>query len=135
MHAPHVSAGGRYPVLRALAILQIFAAVLVAVGGIVTSFNVHRWVGPTGFPTAVAVTLGLVGTFFTVVLTLAFAELIKLLIDIEHNTRMAAHAAQPTATATQTTVVPVPGADGARVNRIAAIVEEETAEAALIRGH
>ncbi len=69
----------------------------------------------------------LVATFLLAVAVLAFAELIKLMIDVEHNTRMASMgAASGNGSALSSTE--------ARVNRIAEM-DEESAEAALLRGH
>ena len=143
MHRTHVMTGGRYPVLRALGILYLLGAVAVFCYGL-------YWIGwtlfraPASMGDRFTVTLqALAATFFAVVTILALAELIKLVIDIEHNTRMAAtHAAGldnaaatvTTTTAagtTETTAVP---AGGDRINRIAEL-DEESAEAALLRGH
>ena len=92
MHRLHLSSGGRYPVLRALAILQLVSALFVGVGGIIGSVYITTWYERFKFTTlSDKIMIGLVGlaaTFFLVIFTLAFAELIKLLIDIEHNTRM-----------------------------------------------
>jgi len=70
----------------------------------------------------------------------AIAEVLKLAIDIEHNTRITAVANRSgaMAAAADVTSVPVAG-DGAAVaavrgNRLDAL-DEETAEAALLRGH
>src|SRR6266542_4039295 len=105
MHTPHVVSGGRYPVLRALVIMSVRAAV---------------------------------GGFVIVVSLLAVAELLKLFIDIEHNTRMpmpgriGVSMSLPSGEAATATV----GADSnnggvaAPGNRITAL-DEETAEAAL----
>jgi hypothetical protein len=58
----------------------------------------------------------IVATFFGVLMTIAIAEMIKLALDIEHNTRLAAHSAAESATGKK-------WIDG-----------EETAEGALLRG-
>jgi hypothetical protein len=136
--------GGRYPVLRALAILYLLGALGVLCYGL-------YWIGwmmfraPASMGDRFSLTLqALAATFFGVVTILALAELIKLVIDIEHNTRIAATRAagidHPAATVTTTTTaagttetMAVP-AGGERVNRIAEL-DEESAEAALLRGH
>jgi hypothetical protein len=65
----------------------------------------------------------LAATFFVVVLNIAIAELIKLAIDVEHNTRMASLNAASGS-------MPVSGRlDNGKTG------DEESAEAALIRGH
>jgi hypothetical protein len=131
MHKAHVMSGGRYPVLRALGILYLLGALAVLCYGL-------YWIGWTLFAAPASMTdrftvtlQALAATFFAVVTILALAELIKLVIDIEHNTRMAATRSagitMPTATDVQV------GADG-RPNRLTAL-DEESAEAALLRGH
>ena len=128
MHMPHVASGGRYPVLRALAILQLLAAVIVGIGGIVGAIYLPHWAGSqASFGDKIIMGLGgLAVTFFLVIFTLAFAELIKLLIDIEHNTRMASSSGN----GEMKSMSPDP-----RMNRAALLAGEETAEGALLRGH
>ena len=125
----HLMSGGRYPVLRALGILSVISAGLVAVLGIVGAVWAFVRVTDTTAGKFIAAGASLAGAFILCVWMLAFAEMIKLFIDLEHNTRISAVSHAPSATAS------VPG-DGqpAHVNRIAAL-DEETAEAALIRGH
>ena len=141
MHRAHVMTGGRYPVLRALGILYLIGALAVLCYGL-------YWIGwmmfraPASMGDRFTLTLqALAATFFGVVTILAIAELIKLVIDIEHNTRVAAQRAIGTDTAAAvttatgdggTTTVVTAGAD--RINRIAEL-DEESAEAALLRGH
>ena len=160
MHTTHVSSGGRYPVLRTLAILYLFAAAAVLVIGAwravavlvgntdadlfgATPNMASRWLA--AFSWVAASFIGVLGMF-------AFAELIKLLIDIEHNTRLAGMRAMA-GDVVATTTVPAPGTttvvttavgdNGTRVGegvpgggRIGQLLEgEETAEGALIRGH
>ena len=140
MHRAHVMTGGRYPVLRALAILYLIGALAVLCYGL-------YWIGwmmfraPASMGDRFTLTLqALAATFFGVVTILAIAELIKLVIDIEHNTRVAALRAAGADTAAATTVTTESGTtavvtgSGDRVNRIAEL-DEESAEAALLRGH
>jgi hypothetical protein len=133
--------GGRYPVLRALGILYLLGAAAVLLYGL-------YWIGWTLFaaPASIgdrfAVTLqAIAATFFAVITILALAELIKLVIDVEHNTRMAAlNAAAPTMAVTPAadvavgTTGTVAAAGNGPVNRMAEL-DEESAEAALLRGH
>jgi hypothetical protein len=103
-----------------------------------------RWLA--AFAWIAASFIGVLGMF-------AVAELIKLLIDIEHNTRLAAMRSMA-GDVVATTTVPAPGTtavvttgaigdNGTRVGegvpgggRIGQLLEgEETAEGALIRGH
>jgi hypothetical protein len=125
MHKPHVMSGGRYPVLRSFAILYVLGAALTVLGGIVgIVYALVR--APFSIMDRVIISSGiLVATCFAVLTMLAIAELLKLAIDIEHNTRM--RAAGPV----MREVAPA-GTDGG--GRLAAL-DEETAEAALLRGH
>ena len=128
MRTPHLSSGGRYPVLRAFAIIYLIMAVVALVSGIIGAgwaLIAAPW--DTGNRVVLAL-LTLSGSFFLAVGSLAVAELIKLFMDIEHNTR-------------------VGGARGASVdNAVTASnpdngrgrfddLEAETAEGALLRGH
>jgi len=150
MHTPHVLSGGRYPVLRSLAIIYVIAAGLTVIstilGVLYALFGLRLPWSDRGIAAVGALTAG----FLVVLSMLAIAEVIKLVIDIEHNTRMAATrasaAAVPTSVAittsdAATTIVAADGdgdgaarATAARSNRLDAL-DEETAEAALLRGH
>jgi hypothetical protein len=127
--------GGRYPVLRSFAILYVFAGALAVIGGIIgVIYTLAR--APYALGDRVIISLGIIGGTCLFVLTmLAIAEVLKLVIDIEHNTRMAAVGkvsdemmAAANASATST------GAGERRSNRFESL-NEETAEAALLRGH
>lgn len=150
MHTTHVSSGGRYPVLRTLAILYLVAALGVFVVGIWHAVSVLVQGGQVddlfGAPTNLAgrafvACSWLAATFIGVLAMLGIAELIKLLIDIEHNTRMARMPNTMSATAVaideNTAVVVTPAVDiEGKGGRIGQWLEgEETAEAALLRGH
>ena len=146
MHTPHVRSGGRYPVLRALAILYLIGAAvmaLVAVIGAVWSLASagSAWLPMGTSPNATDRMIGavvlLAGGFFAAVSMLAIAEVLKLFIDIEHNSRLTAVAAmQRVATAPAEPAVVATGADGgARAANRLDELDEETAEAALLRGH
>jgi len=125
--------GGRYPVLRALGILYVIGAAAALCYGVYWVFWA-LFAAPGGmgdrFPLAMQ---ALAATFFGVVTILAVAELIKLVIDIEHNTRMAALNGASSA-GNGDGMSAVPTAPVGHVNRVAAI-DEESAEAALLRGH
>jgi hypothetical protein len=126
----HISSGGRYPVLRSLGILLIIAATLAFIVGVARGVWGLFTVTDTFTGRLIWFAFWSVGGFISAVLLLAFAESIKLFIDIEHNTRVAV----PGATTT-TVVAPGDGsATAAHVNRISAL-DEETAEGALLRGH
>jgi hypothetical protein len=145
MHRPHVASGGRYPVLRALAIMYILGAALTALGAVIYAvYALVRYSLPwTDRLTIIGGTL--VGGFIAVISLLAVAELLKLFIDVEHNTRMAipGRMGMPVGMVATTggdaTVVVTSSNNGGEAvgttgNRITAL-DEETAEAALIRGH
>ena len=166
MHAPHVASGGRYPVLRTLAILYLFAAVAVLILGIWRAISILASDGPVNDVFGgVATNMGgkalvalswLATTFIGVLAMFGIAELIKLFIDIEHNTRVAgmrgaAGVTEVAVVGEGTAAVITPGAatagsagsNGPRVgegvpggSRVGQLLEgEETAEGALIRGH
>ena len=121
--------GGRYPALRSLGILATLGSIIAIPVGLY--FAGYQLFAPSSsVPASMMERIGLaglylVGTFIVVVGGLVIAEGLKLLIDIEHNTRMAAGGAGSNGSAN--------GSAGG-VNRITAL-EEESAEAALIRGH
>ncbi len=131
MRPSHLGSGGRYPVLRTVAILYFIGAVVTAVGGIIAAawFAVqgdpYNWAGGR-FRLAVAT---LTGTFFTVLAMLVVAELIKLFIDIEHNTRLGAVSAAGISASSG------PTAPGDGKSRLPWMEGEETAEGAVLRGH
>jgi len=160
MHTTHVSSGGRYPVLRTLAILYLLGAVAVLVLGVWRAVNVITATDPGaadifGATPSLASRLlvavsWLAASFIGVLAMFGVAELIKLLIDIEHNTRLAGmramgdHVGATAVTTTSAGMMPVAtttvvSGDGAGVpagGRVGQFLEgEETAEGALIRGH
>lgn len=145
----HVLSGGRYPVLRTLGILYLIGAAVTALAGIAAViWTLAR--APAGWGDRINVSLGiLAATVFGVLAMLVIAEVIKLFIDVEHNTRLAAMALAMRNEQPQQTIAPMPAGTvvpptapmttaGIAPNRVAALLQsrdEETAEAALIRGH
>ena len=131
MNKPHVLSGGRYPVLRAMAIIYVIAAGLVAISTILT-LGYILFAASFGFTDRLVMFAGaLAGGFILCASMLALAEVLKLFIDMEHNTRMAAagRIGMPAS------VTPnIASSDGGRLGDLAAL-DEETAEAALLRGH
>jgi len=128
MHRAHVKSGGRYPVLRALGILSMVGALGIVLMGLY-AIGWSLFAAPANMTEKMALVGGaLVGTFVLAVGVLAFAELIKLMIDVEHNTRMASMGSA--AAAGNGNAISVEG----HGNRLAEI-DEESAEAALLRGH
>src|SRR4051794_12826547 len=88
MNKPHVSSGGRYPVLRTLGILYMIGAVGLLCYGI---YRIIRTLfAPVGLVgDRLVFSLLVFGLTALVVFTaLMIAELIKLLIDVEHNTQV-----------------------------------------------
>ena len=148
MHTTHVSSGGRYPVLRSLAILYLVAAVGVVALGVWRAVNVFVSDEASGDMFGVATgTSGkllvaaswLASSMIAALMMLGIAELMKLFIDIERNTRMAGmRSAAMDAGIGATAGAPVGTAidgdgTGGRMNQW--LEGEETAEGALIRGH
>lgn len=144
----HFMTGGRYPVLRTIAILYLIVAVVTAIAGIVAAvWTLAR--APAAWPDRISLALGIAAAdFFAVLAMLVIAEVIKLFIDVEHNTRLTAmslalRTEQPTVAAPTPagTVVapnsPLLTGEGMRSSRIAVFQtsDEETAESALLRGH
>ena len=127
MHTTHVSSGGRYPVLRTLAILYLVAAVAVLVVGVWRAARVLTTSDPGGFDVfgatpdmasrALSAVSWLAASFIGVLAMFAVAEFIKLAIDVERNTRLialrsaAADVSGAAAPASVTTTTP----DGATV--------------------
>jgi|1186.fasta_scaffold642708_1 hypothetical protein len=135
MRSAHFASGGRYPVLRSLAIIYMIGAIAVGIGGIVLAcwmfFSLR---GMENHITNGVLTLA--GTFLAVLSMLAIAEVLKLFIDIEHNSRMMGYAAADRAVATGEMVdTAATGPNGARMSGKRWLEGEETAEGALLRGH
>ena len=118
MARTHVGSGGRYPVLRTVAILLLLCSFGVLIYGISRGVLVWR-ASSTDTLTRLVLALSEIGFYILwAIAIIGIAELIKLLIDIEHNTRMFGDRS------------------GAVVVGGRTILEgEETAEGALIRGH
>ncbi len=125
MNAPHMQSGGRYPVLRSLAILYIVGGGVAALVGIVAAGWALAAGAGTMMDRVIIAAAALVTAFFVTITALAVAELLKLFIDVEHNTRL---------NVTRTAGV-VPPAEPVRPGGRLAEIDEETAEGALLRGH
>ena len=127
MQVPHMSSGGRYPVLRAVGILCIvFAGVSILVG---LYFAALCFTLPERLPMRLVYAAGsLIGAFVSLVGFLGAAELLKLFMDMERHARHIALRENAEAS------TPVETREFTKVNRITDL-EEETAEAALMRGH
>lgn len=128
-----VLSGGRYPVLRSLAILYVLGAALTVLATIAGILWIFAKAPGTAMDHAIMSIGAITAGFFVVVSMLAVAEVLKLFIDVEHNTRTGGAGARGMVVETPTSTVVVSGGDG-RTNRLDAL-DEETAEAALLRGH
>jgi len=74
----------KYPALLTISkIMNILGWVIAAIG-VIISVYIFRHDGPGGIVTAILI---LIGTVFLTLSFLAYSELIKLLIDMERNTR------------------------------------------------
>src|SRR3954462_15445107 len=88
MRTPHLQSGGRYPVLRAIGIIYVVMAGLSVIVGLIAAgyiLTAQPWSMTTRVVWAI---VSLAGTCFAVIGSLAIAEVLKLVMDIEHNTRM-----------------------------------------------
>jgi len=139
MQATHFESGGRYPVLRTLGILALVGAIMAALGGVLAAGWALFAAPETTGTRIVYALLALAGTFFTVVMIIAAAEGLKLVMDIERNTRAYAYSREtlPTATTTPTPLDATAGngVTGKTGGRMQWLEGEETAEGALLRGH
>jgi len=128
MQRVQFTSGGRYPVLRSIAIIYLFLGGISVLGGIVAVFWMLLRAPFDAIDRVILAAASLVASVFWCALMLGAAEVIKLFVDLEHNTRMATMYRPMTPAAGESH-----NPDG-HSNRIT-ILEEETAEAALIRGH
>jgi hypothetical protein len=127
MHKPMVMSGGRYPVLRALALLYLIGAGLAAIAGVIGVGYVLATVTDTIAGKLLAAAGVAAATFFLVITMLAIAEVLKLFMDIEHNSRGMSNVM----VATSGSNVAISSGHTNRVSQL----DEETAEGALLRGH
>ena len=129
----HVLSGGRYPVLRSLAILYVIGAAVTILATIAGIAYLYAKAPGTILDRTIMSIGAVVAGFFLFISLLAVAEALKLFIDIEHNTR--ANALTRAVTTEDTTpMMPLAAGSDGRPNRLHEL-DEETAEAALLRGH
>jgi len=153
--------GGRYPVLRTIAILYLVGAAVTAITGLFLAcwcrfVQPVPW-GPVSFTPAISSRLiafiAMLGaTFLGVISMFAIAEVIKLFIDGVNSLRLMAYRSMSLGSSTaapQETVVVTGDSDtlvigscarkdgtiGGRLADVLEDLDDETAEAALIRGH
>lgn len=133
MSSSFFASGGRYPVLRSIAILYVIGGIVSAVVGTIASIWGACVLPDSGAHAAALCFLGLAMTFFITISMFAIAEVLKLFIDIEHNSRMVrSESTTVVAASGETTVQP---AGQVHSTRLQWLDGEETAEAALLRGH
>jgi hypothetical protein len=153
LHRPHLVSAARYPVLRSLAILYMAGAAVIVALMLWRAVRVLLWGADMVSDDLFGATRTLEGrlmvaaswlasAFIGAIVMLAIAELIKLLMDIERNTRAAAQgpaALTSAASAAGAGAVALPGDGAGRSSaggRVSTLIEgEETAEGALLRGH
>jgi len=125
----YLMSGGRYPVLRSLALLYLIGAAVAVIGGAAAAAWALIW-APDTVNHRLVLALGvLAGTFFIVISMLAIAEVLKLFMDIEHNSRMI-HFGDSVGAAMNGEA---PSSTKVGASRMVEL-DEETAEGALIRG-
>jgi hypothetical protein len=137
-------------VLRALAIIYVIGAGLAAAAAVLSMGYILIAARFAWTDKLIMFVGALAAGFFLVVSMLAIAEVLKLFIDMEHNTRMSAvgHMGIPATVATMppadaSSGLPAAAAatatptdpDGQRFGGRLHTLDEETAEAALLRGH
>ena len=146
MERHHLMSGGRYPVLRTIGIFYLIGGAVVVLAGLFGALwtlvgPAVGWLGmETGmsFGERLLYSVGmLAGTFFAALTMYAVAEVIKLFIDMSNSLRlMACNVPGMTVTTTPASegqVLVTTEASGHR-NRLS-FLDDETAEAALIKGH
>jgi hypothetical protein len=136
MQATHFESGGRYPVLRTLGILALVGAFMATIGGVLTAGWALFYAPETVGTRVIYALLALSATFFTVVMIIAAAEGLKLIMDIERNTRAYAYSRTMTTVPTPTPTDATAGDGVVKAGgRLQWLEGEETAEGALLRGH
>jgi hypothetical protein len=129
MQGTSFSSGGRYPVLRTVAILYLVAGAISCIAGIVAAvWEFSNAPDTTGHRVALGFVI-LAATFLFALGMVAIAEVLKLFIDIEHNSRTVASHEQMAAPASSGMTTAPNG------ERMQWLKGEETAEGALMRGH
>jgi hypothetical protein len=132
MRPVHLQSGGRYPVLRSIGILYLVMAGISVIVGLIAAGYILASQPWNIWSRVVWAIVTIAGTFFAVLACLAIAEVLKLFIDIEHNSRM--YGSREMTSEASPSVSSAAPSDSGRRNRLCEI-DEETAETALLRGH
>ncbi len=91
MRKPHIMTGGRYPVLRSVAILSLLCAALAALGAVVAAGWVSTQLGDRSMGQRMLLALPILGGgVLAVIGILVFAEVLELFIDMATSLRMLA---------------------------------------------
>jgi len=135
MSSRYLTSGGRYPVLRALALLYLIGAAVAVVAGILGTIWALAWAPDTAGHRVILALGVLAGTFFVTISMLAVAEVLKLFMDIEHNSRMIRLVYSVGSTLAASTNASTSSSNLTVSATRLADLDEETAEGALIRGH
>ncbi len=125
MQKPHIMTGGRYPVLRSVAILSMLCAALAAAGTFVAAGWILTELGDRSFVQRAALAFTVLGGGVLVVIAiLVIAEVVELFIDMATSLRVMANRQ-------------LPGMPDAKcgANPGPALLDEDSAELSLIRGH
>src|ERR1700722_16354702 len=89
MQRVQFSSGGRYPVLRSIAIIYVFLGWIAIIGGVAAVLWMLTRAPYDAVDRVILAAAAAVGAVFWCALMLGEAEIIKLFVDLEHNTRMA----------------------------------------------
>ena len=126
MFKPHIMTGGRYPVLRSVAILSLVCAAFAALGAIIAAGWILTQLGDRslGQRAALAFTV-LGGGVLSVIAILVVTEVVELFIDMAASLRLLAHRQTP---------APATGAKADDNGSHVDMLDEDSAELSLIRG-
>lgn len=126
MRKPHIMTGGRYPVLRSVAILSLLCAALAMCIAVISAGWVITQLGDRSFGQRAALAFTVLGGGFLVAIAiLMVAEVVELFIDMATSLRMIANRQSLAAGD------PKAAGDGSADH----MLDEGSAELALIRGH
>ncbi len=127
MHKPHIMTGGRYPVLRSVAILSLVCAALAAMVAVIAAGWILTQLGDRPFSQRASLAFTVLGGgVLAVIAILVVAEVVELFIDMAASLRMLANRREPARSEAAERA-----GDGSNAN----LLDEDSAELSLIRGH